>query len=255
MNSMKKLYFISIAAIISLNSYSQAILPSFYNFENFTSVDSLPDGWTSNISGNFTYAVGQAGLAGKLDLTGEFIKIETSEPIDTLSFYMKGWIGGGPTAWTGTFKVQESIDTLTWVDLASYTSMSTTAYELFKLAPSNESRFLRFFFDTKILGCNVGIDEVSLTPSTILNTLDFKNEELTVFPNPVWGNQVNIRSSKKIASIQLCNLIGQVVYSINNPEMSDLTTTINIDKFPNGIYYMNIVNQDQTNSFKKISIR
>ncbi len=252
---MKKLYFISITAIISLNSYSQAILPSFYNFENFIGASSLPIGWTTNISGTFTYAAGQSGLAGKLDITGEFIKIETSEAIDTLSFYMKGWIGGGPTAWTGTFKVQESIDTLTWVDLASYTSMSTTAYELFKLAPSNESRFLRFFFDTKILGCNVGIDEVSLTPSTILNTLDFKNEELTVFPNPVWGNQVNIRSSKKIASIQLCNLIGQVVYSINNPEMSDLTTTINIDKFPNGIYYMNIVNQDQTNSFKKISIR
>jgi hypothetical protein len=252
---MKKFYFIAIAAILSLNSYSQAILPSFYNFENFTSVDSLPDGWTSNISGNFTYAVGQAGLAGKLDLTGEFIKIETSESIDTLSFYMKGWIGGGPTAWTGTFKVQESMDTLTWNDLASYTTMNTNAYELFKLAPSSESRFLRFFFDTKILGCNVGIDEVNITPGTILNTLNIKNEDLTVFPNPVLGNQVNIRSNKKIASIQLCNLIGQVVYSINNPEMSDLTTSINVDKFPNGIYYVNIVNHDKTSNVKKINIR
>jgi hypothetical protein len=252
---MKKLYFIAIAAILSLNSYSQAILPSFYSFENFTSVDSLPEGWTSNISGNYTYAVGQAGLGGKLDITGEFITIETSEPIDTLRFYMKGWIGGGPTAWTGTFKVQESIDTLTWVDLASFTSMSTTAYELFKLAPSNESRFVRFFFDTKILGCNVGIDEVSLTPSTILNTIDVKNEELTVFPNPVLGNQVNISSNKKIASIQMSNLIGQVVYSNNSPELTDLITSINVDKFPKGIYYLNIVNQDQTNNVKKISIR
>jgi hypothetical protein len=252
---MKKFYCLLLISIVSLNSFSQAILPSFYNFENFSSVDSLPDGWTSNISGNFTYALGQSGLAGKLDITGEFIKIETSESIDTLSFYMKGWIGGGPTAWTGTFKVQESIDTLTWNDLASYTTMNTNAYELFKLAPSNESRFLRFFFDTKILGCNVGIDEVSLTASTILNAIDIKNEELTLFPNPVLGNQLNIRSSKKIASIQLSNLIGQVVYSINNPGMSDLTTSINIDKFPNGIYYVNIVNQDQTNSVKKISIR
>ena len=167
---------------------------------------------------------------------------------------MKGWIGGGPSAWTGTFKVQESIDTLTWVDLASYTSMSTTAYELFNLTPSNESRFLRFYFDTKILGCNVGIDEVSLTTGTILNTIDFKNEELTVFPNPVLGNQVNIRSSKKIASIQISNLTGQVVYSINNPEMVDMITNINVDKFSKGIYYLSIVNQDQTNNVKKISI-
>jgi hypothetical protein len=252
---MKKLYFIAIAAILSINSYSQAILPSFYSFENFTSVDALPNGWTSNISGNFTYAVGQAGLAGKLDLTGEFIKIETSESVDTLSFYMKGWIGGGPTAWTGTFKIQESIDTLTWNDLASYTTMNTNDYELFKLAPSSESRFLRFFFDTKVLGCNVGIDEVSLTPSSILNTIDIKNEELTVFPNPVLGNQVNIRSNKKITSIQLSNLVGQVVYSINNPEMNDLITSIHVDKFPKGIYYLNIVNQDQTSTVKKISIR
>jgi hypothetical protein len=252
---MKKLYFIAIAVIISLSSYSQAILPSFYDFENFTSVNSLPIGWTSNISGNFTYAVGQSGLAGKLDLTGEFIKIQTSEPIDTLSFYMKGWIGGGPTAWTGTFKIQESIDTLTWYDLASYTSMSTSAYELFKLAPSNESRFLRFFFDTKVSGCNVGIDEVSLTLDTILGTAFIKNEELTVFPNPVIGNQVNIRSSKKIKSVQLSNLIGQVIFSNNNPEMTDLITSINLEKFPKGIYYLNIVNQDQTSNIKKISIR
>ena len=252
---MKKLYFIAIAAILSLNSYSQAILPSFYSFENFTSVDSLPDGWTSNITGNYTYAVGQAGLAGKLDLTGEFIKIETSEPIDTLCFYMKGWIGGGPTAWTGTFKVQESIDTLTWTDLASYTSMSTTSYELFKLAPSNESRFLRFFFDTKILGCNVAIDEVNITPGTILNTMNIKNEDLTVFPNPVLGNQINIRSNKKIESIQLNNLMGQVVYSINNPESNDLITSIKLEQLLKGIYYLNIVNKDQTNRVKKISIR
>jgi hypothetical protein len=252
---MKKLYFIAIAVIISLSSYSQAILPSFYDFENFTSVDSLPLGWTSNISGNYTYAVGQAGLAGKLDLTGEFITIETSEAIDTLSFFMKGWIGGGPTAWTGTFKVQESIDTLTWVDLASYTTMNTNDYELFNLAPSSESRFLRFFFDTKVLGCNVGIDEVYLTPSTILNTVNIKNEELTVYPNPVLGNQINIRSNKKIGSVQLSNLVGQVVYSINNPEMSNKISSINIEKFPKGIYYVNIVNQDQTSTVKKISIR
>jgi hypothetical protein len=251
---MKKLYFLLLISIVSLKCFSQAILPGFYNFDNFTSVDSLPDGWTSNISGNFTYAVGQAGLAGKLDITGEFIKIETSEPIDTLSFYMKGWIGGGPTAWTGTFKVQESIDTLTWNDLGSYTTMNTNAYELFKLAPSNESRFIRFFFDTKILGCNVGIDEVTMTANTILNTIDIKNEELTVFPNPVLGNQVNIRSNKKIASIQLSNLIGQVVYSNNNPEMDDLITSINVDKLPKGIYYVNIVNHDDTNNVKKIII-
>lgn len=252
---MKKLYFLVISLFVSLISFSQAILPSFYNFENFTSIDSLPNGWTSNISGNFTYAVGQAGLAGKLDITGEFIKIETSEAIDTLSFYMKGWIGGGPTAWTGTFKVQESIDSLTWSDLASYTAMSTTTYELFKLSPSSESRFLRFFYDTKILGCNVGIDEINITSGTVLKTMNIKNDHLVVYPNPVTGDQVHVRSNKLISAIQLSNLIGQVVYSIYNPELSSGISNINVDTFPKGIYYINIINHDKTSNVKKISIR
>lgn len=252
---MKKLYFIAIAAIISLNSYSQAILPGFYNFENFTSVDSLPDGWTSNISGNFTYAVGQAGIAGKLDITGEYILIETAQTIDTVKFYIKGYTGGVVGAiWDGVFKVQESIDTLIWNDLFSDTALTNT-FDLKVITPASESRFIRFYFDTKISGSNVGIDEISLKSSTILKVITFKNEELSIFPNPVWGNQVNIRSSKKIASIQLSNLIGQVVYSNNNPEMTDLITSINVDKYPKGIYYVNIVNQDQTSTIKKISIR
>ena len=255
MKSMKKLYFIAIAAIISFNSYSQAILPGFYNFENFTSVDSLPDGWTSNISGNLTYAVGQAGIAGKLDITGEYILIETAQAIDTVKFYIKGYTGGVVGAiWDGVFKVQESIDTLIWNDLFSDTALTNT-FALHTLAPASDSRFIRFYFDTKVAGSNVGIDEVSLKESTVLNTIRVKNEELTVFPNPVLGNQVNIRSNKKIASIQLSNLIGQVVYSNNNPEMTDLITSINVDKYQKGIYYVNIVNQDQTSTIKKISIR
>ena len=252
---MKKLYFIAIAAILSMNSYSQAILPGFYNFENFTSVDSLPDGWTSNVSGTFTYVNGQVGKAGRLDNTGEYILIETAQAIDTVKYYIKGFTGGAVgTVWDGVFKVQESADTSTWYDLVSDTNLTNT-FVLRSLTPAAESRFIRFYFDTKVAGSNVGIDEVSLKSSTVLNTSSIKNEELTVFPNPVLGNQVNIRSNKKIASVQLSNLIGQVVYSNNNPEMNDLITSIHVDKFPKGIYYLNIVNQDQTSTVKKISIR
>ena len=252
---MKKLYFIAIAVIISLSSYSQAILPSFYDFENFTSVDSLPDGWTSNISGNLTYAAGQAGIAGKLDITGEYILIETAQAIDTVKFYIKGYTGGVVGAiWDGVFKVQESIDTLIWNDLFSDTALTNT-FDLHELTPASDSRFIRFYFDTKVAGSNVGLDEITIKSSTVLNTSSIKNEELTVYPNPVLGNQINIRSNKKIGSLQLSNLVGQVVYSINNPEMSNQISSINIEKFPKGIYYVNIVNQDQTNSVKKVSIR
>jgi hypothetical protein len=49
--------------------------------------------------------------------------------------------------------------------------------------------------------------------------------------------------------------MGQVVYSINNPESNDLITSIKLEQLPKGIYYLNIVNKDQTNRVKKISIR
>jgi len=252
---MKKLYFIAFASIFSLNSYSQAILPGFYNFENFTSVDSLPDGWTSNVSGTFTYANGQVGKAGRLDNTGEYILIETAQTIDTVKFYIKGFTGGSTgTVWHGVFKVQESADTSSWYDLVSDTTLTNT-FVLRSLTPASDTRFIRFYFDTKISGSNVGIDEVSLKSSTVLNTSSIKNEELNVFPNPVLGNQVHIRSNKKIDSVQLSNLFGQVVYTNNNPEMNDMITSIHVDKFPKGIYYLNIVNQDQTSTVKKISIR
>jgi len=252
---MKKLYFIAIAAILSLNSFSQAILPGFYNFENFTAVDSLPDGWTSNISGTYTYANGQVGKAGRLDNTGEYILIETAQAIDTVKYYIKGFTGGAVgTVWDGVFKVQESADTSTWYDLVSDTTLTNT-FVLRSLTPAAESRFIRFYFDTKVSGSNVGLDEITLKSSTVLNTSSIKNEELTVFPNPVLGNQVNIRSNKKIDSVQLSNLLGQVVYTNNNPEMNDMITSIHVDKFPKGIYYLNIVNQDQTSTIKKISIR
>jgi hypothetical protein len=252
---MKKLYFLAIASIISLNSFSQAILPSFYNFENFTSVTSLPSGWTSNITGTYTYNGGQVGKAARLDQQGEYVQIQTADPIGTLNYYLKGNYGSPATFWTGTFKVQESTDGTTWSDLASYTSFDSTNYQAYSVSPATLSRYVRFFFDTKVLGSNVGLDEVTATSSSILNTSNIEKEELLVFPNPVSGNQLNIRSSKKIVSIQLSNLIGQVVYSNNNPEMNDLITSINVEKFPKGIYYLNIVNQDQTSNVKKVSIR
>ncbi|MBC7864066.1 MAG: hypothetical protein IAF38_13905, partial [Bacteroidia bacterium] len=90
--------------------FGQASLPTSYDFNSFSSAASLPAGWTTNITGTFTYAIGQAGTAGKVDQQGEYVQIFTQDPMGTTTFYLKGWIGGGPTSWSGTFTVEESVN-------------------------------------------------------------------------------------------------------------------------------------------------
>jgi hypothetical protein len=179
---MKKILITLAALIISIQGFSQASLPTSYNFENFIGAASMPTGWTTNITGAFTYSAGQSGLAGKLDATSENVQIQTADPIGTLSYYLKGWIGGGPTSWSGTFKVQESTNGTTWTDLASYTSLNSSSYEPFSVSPASASRFVRFYFDTKVTGCNVGLDEVNATLGAQTNReINVKQNGNTIF--------------------------------------------------------------------------
>lgn len=179
---MRKIFLGLASILMTLQGFSQAALPTSYNFDNFSSAASLPTGWTTNVSGTFTYASGQSGLAGKIDLQGEYVQIQTADPIGTLSYYLKGWIGGGPTSWSGTFKVQESTTGSTWTDLASYTTLNSNAYELFTATPASASRYVRFYFDTKVTGCNVGIDDVSATLGVLDNReINVKQNGATIF--------------------------------------------------------------------------
>ena len=179
---MKKILITLTALITSLQGFSQAALPTSFNFDTFSGQASLPTGWITNIDGTFTYAVGQSGLAGKIDLQGEFVQIQTADPIGTLSYYIKGWIGGGPTSWSGSFKVQESTNSSTWTDLATYTTLNSNAYESYTVSPASASRYVRFYFDTKVSGCNVGLDEVSATLGAQTNReINVKQNGNTIF--------------------------------------------------------------------------
>ena len=66
--------------------------------------------------------------------------------------------------------------------------------------------------------------------SSTTGVQEFKSQlEIAVFPNPTNG-LVTIKSTEKISSIELYNLMGQKVEQFQN------TNTINISSFPNGIY-------------------
>ena len=74
---MKKIFIVLASVLFSMQGFSQAALPTSYNFDDFAGATTLPSGWSTNITGEFFYVVGQSGIAGKLDAQDEFIQYQT----------------------------------------------------------------------------------------------------------------------------------------------------------------------------------
>ncbi len=153
--------------LLSRFTQAQVTLPAGYSFDNLNSLSNLPSGWSGNISGTLSYITGQSGTAARFDEQGEYLKFFTTAPIGTLSFYLKGWTGGGSSNWTGVYKIQESQNGINWTDLASYTALNSSVYQLYTLNPDIDSRYIRFLFSNKTIGCNVALDEVNATVAFI----------------------------------------------------------------------------------------
>jgi endonuclease I len=171
--NMKKIKLV--AAFLGLaitNVNAQTPLPTGEKFEGFISATSFtantlyPGSWSSNIGGTFTYGTGQAGLAAKLDIANEYVQVNTVDQIGVVSYYLKGWNTGG--AWSGTFKLQESVNGTTWTDLTVFANtLSDAAYVNYTVTPNASSRYLKWIFATKVTGNNVGLDEINIAAAPI----------------------------------------------------------------------------------------
>ncbi len=167
---MKKIkLFAALMGLGLANANAQCPLPTGYNFENFISATSFTPcttGWSTNVSGTFTYGSGQVGLSGKLDLTGEYVQLFTADAMGVVSYYAKGYNTGG--AWLGTFKLQESTNGTAWTDLTVFAgTLSSTAFTNYTVTPNTNSRYLRWILSAKTSGNNVGLDEINITAAPV----------------------------------------------------------------------------------------
>ena len=168
---MKKIkLFAAIFGLGFATANAQCPLPTGYNFENFISAASFSpcaSGWSTNIGGSFTYATGQSGLAGRIDIANEYVQINTADAMGVVSYYAKGWNTGGN--WQGTFKLQESTNGSTWTDLTvlANTAISSTAYTNYTVTPNANSRYLKWILTTKVSGHNLGLDEINITAAPV----------------------------------------------------------------------------------------
>ncbi|MEI7595206.1 MAG: endonuclease [Bacteroidota bacterium] len=164
MKIFKKINLLLGFLAISFISFAQTSLPTSFDFNSATP----PNGWTLNlnvVAGNTTYTTGSDGNPScRLDGAGEYVQIFFADVPGPLTFYMKGTATSVP-AFTGKFSLLESVDGTNWDTLTNYTTMNA-AFTLYTISNINSaSRYVRFYYTTKVSGSNVALDQVNLAPA------------------------------------------------------------------------------------------
>ena len=155
---MKNLLLAVFTLCAALGVNAQAILPTSWDFET---APSTPAGWTTNTSS--FYATGNSGIAGKLNADFQFFQVDFLDEPGQVSYYLKGWVGGGTTSWSGTFTLEESDDGTTWTTLAQYVdNLDVNSYVQYTATPLSTTRHLRWYYTDKQSGANTGIDDVQI---------------------------------------------------------------------------------------------
>lgn len=78
--------------------------------------------------------------------------------------------------------------------------------------------------------------------------------EISIYPNPITGNTINLQffnQSAGIYKVQLLNSIGQQVYqSMINHQGGSATQALQFNTLPQGVYQLQVTNRDSRNIFK-----
>ncbi len=208
-------------------SQAQALLPTSWNFST-PSIASPPVGWTLGLgtNGNLTYAFGIGdAISCRLDATGEFVTINITDKPGELSYYLSPQNAGA--AWGGQFDIQESDNGTTWSTLRSITTKSTTTTNFTggKYTETNlktTTRFVRFFYTTKLPGGvagtpggNMALDSVLIKAAPIASTptiqISRNNQIIANNTQNVVGN--NATFSFKVKNVGLSDTLS--IDSIN----------------------------------------
>lgn len=168
---MLKNKFTLVALFLVVMSYAQTNLPV-----ERTTWNTTPLGWT-DWGTTATTSNGDATINfGKLENAGDYYEIAFTNIPSHLTYAIKGESFSG-----GSFYIQESPDGIYWSNIKNKTAV-TENWENHKFKLKSNSRFVRFYYNTKKEG-NVVIDEVKITAvnkSQLPLTNDSENQITTV---------------------------------------------------------------------------
>ncbi|MDR0803051.1 endonuclease [Fluviicola sp.] len=147
----KIVYTLVFSLLMSVLSYSQAVLPTSWSFTTTT----LPTGWTESGTSFYT-ASGNTPPAMKFDNTGDYLIIYFASSPGALTYYLTGNSFAG-----GTFKVEESDNGTTYTTLHTHTAPPAGTYQMYTDNPQSATRYIRFIYTNKASG-NIGLDDVGI---------------------------------------------------------------------------------------------
>jgi endonuclease I len=165
---MKKISMFVLALCSSLAmSFAQAPVPvPLYSFDNnFPST--LPTGMTVSLgAGNPTYTTAASSHtvpAARLDLQGEFVQLWCAGQLGTVRYWIKGSTSNS-VPFSGTFTLEESANGTTWTTLKQYvgSQLSATTFMNDSASPLAATRYIRWYFTTKVSGSNVALDDIEV---------------------------------------------------------------------------------------------
>jgi endonuclease I len=166
---------------------AQAPVPTSWDFENLAM---QPAGWTiTNLNNSALFYTGSAACNGnqslRLDATNEALTIYLGSQPGTVTYTLKASLSSGQ--WSGTFRVQESVNGAVWTNMASYTGSGAvpTTCSTYTVTPSNpQSRYIRFFYENKVSGSNIAIDDVNIAePINNFPTLSVLQNLIPIYHN------------------------------------------------------------------------
>lgn len=138
-----------------------------------------PTGWTFNDLGGTggTNYTGSASCDGnsslRMNFDEESLVIFFGEQPGPISYQINGNTGN-TAAWQGNFLVQESVNGTNWTTIKAYSTAGAELSvgngaclnETYNFSNS-QSRYLRFYYETKVSGFNVRLDEISIAEPVI----------------------------------------------------------------------------------------
>lgn len=177
--------------LFSILLNAQTTLPTYWNFST-PGISTPPNGWSYNLTvggTNLTYSgasnsVGGDNVSCRLDATGEYLTIWFADKPGPVSYWIKGTGISPAPAFTGTFKVQESVDGNNWTDVNAFTTLTNTMTRyLHSLQVA--SRYVRFYYADKQSGSNVALDSVVIqaAPAPPTASMNLKQGVTTVVNN------------------------------------------------------------------------
>ncbi len=172
---MKRIFTALLIAAVQLSAIGQTTVPTSWDCSSGTP----PTGWTFNDLGGTggTNYTGSASCDGnsslRMNFDEESLVIFFGEQPGPVSYLINGNTGNnGP--WEGNFLVQESVNGTNWTTIKAYTTAGdeltvgngSCLDETYNFS-NPQSRYLRFYYETKVSGFNVRLDEISIAEPII----------------------------------------------------------------------------------------